>query len=246
MDSSIFCNYAIFVHLLIIQLIITVSSFVRLLTIRLVSTASIRVRLLVIQSTLTTFYSLRPTMPAITRSKAKALLSLNQSLSPVGSSGISSQFLSPIKVHNQSKSYYDALMNLPDRHGSSSSIDNSEFQNLENFGVQFENSELSPFENLEPLVIDTNDATHNFSNLTSSDMEGDCKDDSLPPAIKNDADSNITQLFTLLSQQITQLSNQNILRENENVMVTRLQTVVQDNEAFQQSVRSEMDDLRRL
>jgi hypothetical protein len=100
MDSSIFCNYAIFVHLLIIQLIITVSSFVRLLTIRLVSTASIRVRLLVIQLTLTTFYSLRPTMPAITRSKAKALLSLNQSLSPVGSSGTSSQFLSPIKVNN--------------------------------------------------------------------------------------------------------------------------------------------------
>jgi len=51
MDSSTFCNYAIFVHLLIIQLIITVSSSVHLLTIGLVSTASIRLRLLVIQLT---------------------------------------------------------------------------------------------------------------------------------------------------------------------------------------------------
>ncbi len=82
-------------------------------------------------------------------------------------------------------------------------------------------------------------------------MEGDCKDKSSPSAIKSDADSDITQLFRLLSQQITQLSTQNMniqdqLHENEHVMVTRLQTVVQENDPFQQSMRTEIDDLRRL
>jgi len=100
-------------------------------------------------------------------------------------------------------------------------------------------------------VVDTTDTPHNFSALDFLDMEGDCKEGSSPPVIKNDDDSKITQLFTILSQQITQLSTQNMaiqdqLRENENMLLTRFQTVVQDNETFQQSLRSEMDELRHL
>jgi hypothetical protein len=139
MDSSIFCDYANFVHLLIIPLIITVSSFLRLLTIRLVSTASVCVRLLVIQLTLIASYSFRPIIPVITRSKAKLLLPLQKPSLPAGSSGTSSQFLSPIKINNQSKSYYDASMNLPERHCSPSSLDHFKFQNSPDIGEHFEN-----------------------------------------------------------------------------------------------------------
>jgi hypothetical protein len=100
-------------------------------------------------------------------------------------------------------------------------------------------------------VIDTTDTPHNFSTLEFLDMEGDCKEGSSPPAIKNDDDSKITQLFTILSQQITRLSTQNMaiqdqLHENENMLLTRFQTVVQDNETFQQSLRAEMDELCHL
>jgi hypothetical protein len=82
-------------------------------------------------------------------------------------------------------------------------------------------------------------------------MEGDCKEGSSSKMIKNDEDPKITQLFTILSKQITQLSSQNItiqdqLRDNEHTISTKFRMVVQENESFKQSMRSELDELHNL
>jgi len=82
-------------------------------------------------------------------------------------------------------------------------------------------------------------------------MEGDCKEGPSSKTIKNDEDPKITKLFTILLQQITQLSSQNMtiqgqLRENEHKISMKFQMVVQENESFKQSMRSEMDELHNL
>jgi len=82
-------------------------------------------------------------------------------------------------------------------------------------------------------------------------MEGDCKEGSSSKMIKNDEDPKITELFTILSKQITQLSSQNItiqdqLRDNEHKISTKFLMVVQENESFKQSMRSELDELHNL
>jgi hypothetical protein len=166
MHSSIFCNEAIFAHLLIIQLIITAFSYVRLLTIVFVSTASFRVRLLVIQLTITASYSDRVIMPVLIRSKTKILQSLsNQSSTVARYATTSSRSLSQIELNNQSKSYYDLSSSYPDHNSSSSSFEIIEFQNSHIIDDQFDNSKISAFENLKQLVADTTDHNQHFSIL---------------------------------------------------------------------------------
>jgi hypothetical protein len=82
-------------------------------------------------------------------------------------------------------------------------------------------------------------------------MEGDCND-SKPIKMQSKNDPvDITQLFTMLSQQITQLSSQNItiqdqLCTNEENILEQFQMVVQENEDFKTDIHMEMEELRNM
>jgi uncharacterized protein YfkK (UPF0435 family) len=163
----------------------------------------------------------------------------------------SSGSLSPIQLNNQSKSYYNLSSSYPNHNYTSSSFEIIEFQNSHIIGDQFDDSTISTFENLKQLVADTTDHNQISSILESVNIEGDCKEGPSSKMIKHDEDPKLTQLFTILLQQITQLSSQNItiqdqLRDNEHKISTKFQMVVQENESFRQSMRSELDELHNL
>jgi hypothetical protein len=116
---------------------------------------------------------------------------------------------------------------------------------------EFENSKLSTFENMKRVVEDTTDISQNFATSDSTTMEGDCND-STPIKMQSKNDPvDITQLFTMLSQQITQLSSQNItiqdqLCTNEENILEQFQMVVQENEDFKTDIHMEMEELRNM
>ncbi len=104
---------------------------------------------------------------------------------------------------------------------------------------------------MKRVVDDTTDISQNFATSDSTTMEGDCND-STPIKMQSKNDPvDITQLFTMLSQQITQLSSQNItiqdqLCTNEENILEQFQMVVQENEDFKTDIHMEMEELRNM
>jgi hypothetical protein len=188
-------------------------------------------------------------MPVITRSKLKEFQTTSFLISTSEfTKTVSSDCSSPILLNNHSKRFYESPLTT-DAHRTTSSLPESE--NFQNSMDEFENSKLSTFENMKRVVEDTTDISQNFATSDSTTMEGDCND-STPIKMQSKNDPvDITQLFTMLSQQITQLSSQNItiqdqLCTNEENILEQFQMVVQENEDFKTDIHMEMEELRNM
>jgi len=126
-----------------------------------------------------------------------------------------------------------------------------ESENFQNSMDEFGNFKFSTFENSKQLVEDTANISHNFATSDSTMMEGDCND-SKPIKMQSKNDPvDITQLFTMLSQQITQLSSQNMtiqdqLCTNEENIPVKIQMVVQEDEDFKTDIHMEMEELQNM
>jgi hypothetical protein len=188
-------------------------------------------------------------MPVITRSKLKEFQTTSFLISTSEfTKTVSSDCSSPILLNNHSKRFYESPL-MTDAHRTTSSLPESE--NFQNSMDEFENSKLSTFENMKRVVEDTTDISQNFATSDSTTMEGDCND-STPIKMQSKNDPvDITQLFTMLSQQITQLSSQNMtiqdqLCTNEENIPVKIQMVVQEDEDFKTDIHMEMEELQNM